>query len=113
MSMRSLALLMALLSGLAATGMASSARAAEEGFVLPGTGSVQGYLPGVTPQAPLVAEPRVTCEQAYIDRARDGLMPQRGPRYRAVNVCRRDGGPEFVSPMLPPSNLRQLRGLPY
>lgn len=108
---RSAALLLVTTLLAAAPAMAQEQGALE--LTPPGSGSVEGYLPGVAPQAPLVGQPRVTCEQAYIDRARDGIMPERGPRYRAVNICRRDGGPEFVSPMLPPSNLRQLRGLPY
>ena len=70
-------------------------------------------LPGVKPEDPLGMTSNLRCEQVLIDRALGNIVPTRGPRYHTVNVCSRDGGPEFVSPRLPPSNYRQLRGLNY
>ncbi|WP_139056233.1 hypothetical protein [Rhizobium sp. 9140] len=70
-------------------------------------------LPGVVPLDPIGTTSSLRCEQALIDRAQGNILPNRGPRYHTVNVCSRDGGPEFVSPRLPPSNYRQLRGFNY
>ncbi|SER86487.1 hypothetical protein [Rhizobium sp. NFR03] len=70
-------------------------------------------LPGVEPLDPIGTTSNLQCEQVLIDRARGNILPKRGPRYHTVNVCSRDGGPEFVSPRLPPSNYRQLRGFNY
>lgn len=70
-------------------------------------------LPGVEPLDPIGTTSNLRCEQALIDRAQGNILPSRGPRYHTVNVCSRDGGPEFVSPRLPPSNYRQLRGFNY
>ncbi|KQR78020.1 hypothetical protein ASG25_07040 [Rhizobium sp. Leaf384] len=70
-------------------------------------------LPGVKPEDPIGMTSNLRCEQVLIDRALGNILPTRGPRYDTVNVCSRNGGPEFVSPRLPPSTYRQLRGLNY
>lgn len=70
-------------------------------------------LPGVKPQDPIGTTSELRCEQVLIDRAHGGIVPSNGPRYHTVNLCSRDGGPEFVSPRLPPSIYRQLRGFNY
>jgi hypothetical protein len=75
--------------------------------------STYADLPGVKPLDPIAEGGRVRCEQVLIDRAHGNIMPGRGPRYHTVNVCSRDGGPEFSSPRLPPSIYRQLRGFNY
>jgi hypothetical protein len=68
-------------------------------------------LPGVKPEDPLGSTSVLRCE--LVDRALGNIEPTRGPRYDTLNLCRRDGGPEFSSPRLPPSNYRQLRGFNY
>jgi hypothetical protein len=70
-------------------------------------------LPGVKPEDPLGSTSELKCEQVLVDRALGNIEPTRGPRYHTLNICRRDGGPEFSSPRLPPSNYRQLRGFNY
>lgn len=78
----------------------------------PGLAQAYRDLPGVTPQAPLDQRDHVVCEQVLVKKAFD-LEPTRGPRYLTLNACRKNGGPEFTSPLLPPSIERQLRGFNY